>query len=134
MHIVLAKEKYELRTGVYASGHRSLNLICSDGSPVVEFSLDLPGVAQSPDEIILKTYGENQEIAAQIVTAKILIPTPRHVLIGGYFCPVCDVTIVDGNDRLETTPVSEEEVLQPLTPLPRACAAIYPPGQSPDSH
>ncbi len=91
MQVVLDTEVHELRTGRYASGDLSLNIIDRDGSPVAELSLDLPGVVRSPNEIILKVYGENQEIAARILTAKVLDPTPRHVLFGGCFCPVCKV-------------------------------------------
>ncbi len=132
MQVVLDTEVYELRTGRYASGDLSLNIIDRDGSPVAELSLDLPGVVRSTDEIILKAYGENQEIAAQILTAKILTQTPRYTFVGGAFCPVCKVAAPNG--RRKRTPVSEEEVPQPSTLIPQAGDATCQQGQSRDSH
>ncbi len=131
MQDVLDTEECEFRTGRYANGNLSLNMIDRDGNPLAELSLEAPGVAQSPDEIILKIYGENQEIAARLLTAKILTQTPRHIFVGGAFCPVCKVAILYAW-RIRIS-VSEEEIPEPLTQLPRAGAATYPPGQSRDS-
>ncbi len=97
MQIVLGNEAYTLKEGTTQAGNLSLRLLDINGESVAELSVDVRGVSRQPDEIILKMYGENQKIPAQMVTAKILNPTPHHVLVGGFFCPICKIP--DWKDR-----------------------------------
>jgi len=43
------------------------------------------------NEILLKTYSENQSIAKLLLEKIILKPTSNYILVGRTFCPVCEV-------------------------------------------
>ena len=77
----------------YPNGQLAIYYHNNDGEPIAELSVIKDSIELSSNEIVLKNYSENAEIAHEFLDARILIPTDRFVLIGTHLCPICKVFI-----------------------------------------
>jgi len=77
----------------YPNGQLAIFFHTKDGEPIAELSVNEDTVELDSNEIILKDYSENSQIAQEFINSQIFIPTDRFVLIGTHLCPICEVAI-----------------------------------------
>jgi hypothetical protein len=75
----------------YSNGQLAVFYRDYDDEPIAELSVNLNSIELAPNEIILKNYSENSEIAKAFLDSEVFIPTGRYVLIGPHLCPICQV-------------------------------------------
>lgn len=62
----------------------------------------LPSYNRGYDEVFIKDYSENAEIAAHLIEAGVIVPTGREVPTGMVTVPVCTYTLSGGEASKET--------------------------------
>ncbi|NVM56319.1 MAG: hypothetical protein HWN66_21660 [Candidatus Helarchaeota archaeon] len=77
----------------YPNGKLAVFYHNKDGEPLAELSVFEDSIELTSNEIVLKNYSENSEIAHELVDSQILIPTDRFVLIRSHLCPICKVAV-----------------------------------------
>jgi len=77
----------------YPNGQLAIFYRDSDGEPVAELSVSEDTIELESNEIILKNYAENTQIAQKLLDSQIFIPTDRFVLIGSSLCPICKIVV-----------------------------------------
>ncbi len=77
----------------YPNGQLAVFFHNNDGEPIAELSVNEDSVELNSNEIVLKDYAENSQIAHELLDSQILIPTDRFVLIGSNLCPICKIAI-----------------------------------------
>ena len=77
----------------YPNGQLAIFFHNNNGEPIAELSLFEDSIELTSNEIVLKNYSENSQIAQEFLASQILIPTDRFVLIGSHLCPICEVAI-----------------------------------------
>ncbi|MFX1450476.1 MAG: hypothetical protein ACFFCM_06525 [Promethearchaeota archaeon] len=77
----------------YSNGQLAIFFHNYDSEPIAELSVNDDTIELASDEIILKDYSENSNIAQQFLVSNILIPTDRFALIGSHLCPICRVAV-----------------------------------------
>ena len=77
----------------YPNGQLAIYYHNNDGEPIAELSVIQDSIELTSNEIVLKNYSENSEIAHELIDSRILIPTDRFILIGSHLCPICKVAI-----------------------------------------
>ncbi|MDB5352009.1 MAG: hypothetical protein JWN86_3256 [Planctomycetota bacterium] len=76
----------------YANGRTALELVDSqDGERVATATLNLPNEPPAPDEVVIKSYSENETMLETLVNAGIVEPTGRVCVSGFIQAPVCRV-------------------------------------------
>ena len=77
----------------YNNGHLAIFVNDRNGEPIVELSINDYSIDLASNEIVLKNYSENSQIAKDLLDSEVLIPTDRFLLIGSHLCPICKVNI-----------------------------------------
>ena len=89
-----SKIKYfqgEITKKKYQNGQLAIFVNGSDGEPIAELSINDYSIDLASNEIVLKNYSENSQIAKDLLESEVLIPTDRFLLIGTHLCPICEV-------------------------------------------
>ena len=74
----------------YGNGRTALQLVDAvDGSPIARATVNLPEVEMAPDEVAIKSYGENEGLLEALTDAGVIEPTSRVVVTGYVTVPVC---------------------------------------------
>ncbi len=85
-----ADEPCTVLRGQYANGSIALRLVvATTGEPLATATLCLPGVELAEDEVIIKTYSENEGLLDALVAAGIVTPTGRTTATGFHNAPIC---------------------------------------------
>ncbi len=77
----------------YPNGQLAVFYHNNDGEPIAELSIYEDSIDLASNEIVLKNYSENSQMAQEFLESEILIPTDRFVLIRTNLCPICKITI-----------------------------------------
>ena len=77
----------------YPNGQLAIFFHNREGEPIAELSVNEDAVELDSNEIILKNYSENSQIAQEFINSLFFIPTDRFVLIGSHLCPICKIAI-----------------------------------------
>ena len=91
-----SKTKYfqgDITKKKYKNGQLAIFVNGSNGEPIAELSINDYSIDLASNEIILKNYSENSQIAQDLLDSEVLIPTNRFFLIGSHLCPICEVAI-----------------------------------------
>ncbi len=77
----------------YENGQLALFLDDQDGNELAELSIAFKSLLLGRDEIILRDFSDDLELAENLEHSGIISKTDRFVLIGSYVCPICEVLI-----------------------------------------
>lgn len=58
--VIFLGEACSVKLGKYPNGRTAIELICEDGSPMATATINIPEIVLEPNEVILKTYSENE--------------------------------------------------------------------------
>lgn len=75
----------------YDNGRPALQLIdAEDGSPIARATVNLPDVELGPNQVIVKSYSENEGMLEALVAADVALPV-RMIRTGFVEVPVCEL-------------------------------------------
>jgi hypothetical protein len=66
----------------YIDGHLALLILNESGEHYAVLSVNIPGVQLAPDEVLIKTWAENKDIAAAVLETGAFVDTGRRVKTG----------------------------------------------------
>lgn len=66
----------------YIDGHLALLILNESGEHYVVLSVNIPGVQLATDEVLVKTWAENEDIAAAVLKTGAFVDTGRRVQAG----------------------------------------------------
>ena len=72
----------------YKNGHLAIFVNDSNGEPIAELSINDYSIDLASNEIVLKNYSENSQIAQELLDSEILIPIDRFLVVGSHLCPI----------------------------------------------
>ncbi len=82
----------KVNTKPYSNGQLGVFVHDKSGEPIAELSVMENSVELEPNEIILKDYSENTDLAQELINSEIILPTERFILVGSRLCPICKVS------------------------------------------
>ena len=83
-------ETFDMRTTKYENGRLAIVAYDELGALFGKLTVNVPDVKLAENEVVVKTYSENEPWAMQAVRAMVgkLVPTGRIVPVGRTSCPV----------------------------------------------
>jgi hypothetical protein len=80
----------------YSNGRRALRLIDAEtGEAIATCTVNLPDEFLDMDEVIIKSYEENEGMHEALVKAEIIYPAHRRIQTGWVTCGVCKLVDTD---------------------------------------
>lgn len=76
----------------YGNGRTALELVdAEDGSPIAKATVNLPDVALGRNQVLVKSYSENEGMLEALVAAGVVKPTGETIRSGFVEVAVCDL-------------------------------------------
>ncbi len=83
----------ELAFGRYENNRVSIRLISIEGEPVARATVNVPCCPLARDEVLIKSYAENEGMLEALIDAGLVEPTGVICKVGRAEAPVCRLLI-----------------------------------------
>ncbi len=79
----------------YINNRLAIQLVTEQEEPVAMATLNLPDVPLAEDEVLIKSYQENEGMLACLSDAKLIEPTGMSIRVGENAVHVCRLLVTD---------------------------------------